>query len=610
MKSKTFILFAAMLLVSAAALNAQVPELIHYQGRLVDGTNLVNGTVMLEMRLYDAPSGGRLLYTDTNPSVTVIDGLYDTHIGSNPTSGSLTDALRFPQVWLEVSVNGTPLLPRERLVAVPYAMKAGSVEAGSIGTEQLANPYQAGRVPFHDLGVVGPSFMEPEPLWEEFELPFNPPFAQIPSLSPSLQLSDPILFGAADIQTLSVGLSNATVRVAFPRVHQNTGMGLTPMGATIVDGRPAKISTVSTQVMYQIAADPAGEQWNAPVPALISTVSLSTAHASIAVINGHPAVAVAMGGTFAPGVFYARANDAAGTTWGAPVQISSNQTRFVNLAEINGRPAVAFETNVISLDPNTTPHSNLVWYAVAGDTTGDTWNAPLIVDIEESTDFAGSVNATPRLVMADSLPAVIYMRGDVFEGPYSLRIRRANNIHGTSTWGDDIEVRTLFLDGDWGVVPFAVAEVAGHPAVVMAAPNDEVQFMRAFNAQGSQWQNFVAAAFIEMPTSGIGKLSLNIVDGRPALAAIGGSGSSAPGGGAPNRLICIHALDELGQSWPVPDPDLTNLANPQIPLRLPGGPGRVVVVEADGEPAVFYSNRFLRSTQLPEGAMHWMAVQP
>jgi hypothetical protein len=35
--------------------------MIHDQGRLVDGTNLVNGSGGLTVRLYDAASGGTLL---------------------------------------------------------------------------------------------------------------------------------------------------------------------------------------------------------------------------------------------------------------------------------------------------------------------------------------------------------------------------------------------------------------------------------------------------------------------------------------------------------------------------------------------------------------------
>jgi hypothetical protein len=99
---------------------AQAPQLINYQGRLLDGTNLANGTVGLTLQLYDAAAAGTLLYADSN-HVTVIDGLYATYLGDGTVSGALDAALTNAQVWLEAVVDGTVLTPRERLVAVPYA---------------------------------------------------------------------------------------------------------------------------------------------------------------------------------------------------------------------------------------------------------------------------------------------------------------------------------------------------------------------------------------------------------------------------------------------------------------------------------------------------------
>lgn len=106
---------------------AQVPGMINYQGRLVDGTNLVNGDVSLELKLYDAATDGALLYVDSN-TVLVVDGLYSTYIGDDTVSGLLDDALTNAMVYLEPVVNGTALSPRERLVSVPYAVRAEVAE--------------------------------------------------------------------------------------------------------------------------------------------------------------------------------------------------------------------------------------------------------------------------------------------------------------------------------------------------------------------------------------------------------------------------------------------------------------------------------------------------
>ena len=47
-----------LIIATAFQLWAQIPEMFRYQGRLVDGTNLVNATVPMSFKLYDALSGG------------------------------------------------------------------------------------------------------------------------------------------------------------------------------------------------------------------------------------------------------------------------------------------------------------------------------------------------------------------------------------------------------------------------------------------------------------------------------------------------------------------------------------------------------------------------
>lgn len=126
---------------------AAVPALINYQGRLIkDGTNLVNGTVGLSLRIFDTPSGGILLYEDSN-TVVVVDGLYATYIGDDTTFGTLTNALATPAAYLETMVDGIALLPRDRLGAVAYALTAQmaqGVVAGGVSSEMIA------------AGAVGP----------------------------------------------------------------------------------------------------------------------------------------------------------------------------------------------------------------------------------------------------------------------------------------------------------------------------------------------------------------------------------------------------------------------------------------------------------------------
>jgi len=116
---------------------AQVPHLINYQGRMVDGSGPVNGSTSLTVRMYATPAGGTPLYEDSN-TVTIIDGLYDTLIGDQTNSGSLEAALQSPELYLEVAVGVSTLLPRERVTAVAYALVADGVKSNGVLAGMIA----------------------------------------------------------------------------------------------------------------------------------------------------------------------------------------------------------------------------------------------------------------------------------------------------------------------------------------------------------------------------------------------------------------------------------------------------------------------------------------
>ena len=120
---KTRCLLAVFLACASSAL-ADAPELINYQGRLIDGTNLVQGTVTIVFGICTNAAGGNALYADTQ-TVTVVDGLYAVTIGaSNTPNGALRSALAHPPCYLQVTVDGVPLAPREPLASVSYALRA------------------------------------------------------------------------------------------------------------------------------------------------------------------------------------------------------------------------------------------------------------------------------------------------------------------------------------------------------------------------------------------------------------------------------------------------------------------------------------------------------
>ena len=123
-------LFSIVLLLSLALsgpVPAEIPNTINYQGSLTqtDGAPL-DGTVSMTFALYKELEGGGVKWSDTL-DVAVSNGIYSVVLGSTP--GNPIDLIFDKPFYLEVSVNGTALEPRQSLTSVPYALNAVNAES-------------------------------------------------------------------------------------------------------------------------------------------------------------------------------------------------------------------------------------------------------------------------------------------------------------------------------------------------------------------------------------------------------------------------------------------------------------------------------------------------
>jgi hypothetical protein len=112
-----------------AGVLAPSQTLISYQGTLTTQSGApVNATLPMDFALYDAASEGNLLWGPETQNVQVTDGLFSVLLGSVLP---MDPANLAGDLYLDVTVNGEVLSPRERLTSVPNAVEAGTLSAGA-----------------------------------------------------------------------------------------------------------------------------------------------------------------------------------------------------------------------------------------------------------------------------------------------------------------------------------------------------------------------------------------------------------------------------------------------------------------------------------------------
>jgi hypothetical protein len=126
MKPARFLSLAFLILIFAFSTlsYARVPQMINYQGKLTTPEGaLIDDTLSIVFTIYDAPTDGGVLWTETQATVIVEKGIFTVLLGSvNPIPDTVfTGDVRY----LGVKVEADPeMTPRKEIVSVGYAYKA------------------------------------------------------------------------------------------------------------------------------------------------------------------------------------------------------------------------------------------------------------------------------------------------------------------------------------------------------------------------------------------------------------------------------------------------------------------------------------------------------
>lgn len=121
----SMVLVAAVLPTIASATTVEWVQ----QGRLLDSTGTpISGEVSLLVCLYDDENATECTWDDDLADVVMDDGFYSVVLGADPSDPLDLDAFVTGEVWIGVTVVGSPELGRQKLASVPFASQADSVD--------------------------------------------------------------------------------------------------------------------------------------------------------------------------------------------------------------------------------------------------------------------------------------------------------------------------------------------------------------------------------------------------------------------------------------------------------------------------------------------------
>ena len=131
MKKYKLVLFLSLFgFFAGGPVRAEAPLKINFQGRLVEGGAPVDAQRSFIFRIYDAASGGANIWTSQTHNVAVANGVFSVVLQTgtlvNLSTGTFTGAR-----YVEISVGGATLSPRQEMLSVPYALVAQALSTGA-----------------------------------------------------------------------------------------------------------------------------------------------------------------------------------------------------------------------------------------------------------------------------------------------------------------------------------------------------------------------------------------------------------------------------------------------------------------------------------------------
>lgn len=151
------VVFMIVVLLAIVVFGANAPQMINYQGRLVNnGGEPLDTAVTMTFTIYDAADVGVSKWTETHSSVIVTGGLFNVILGS---VNELPDSVfAGAERYLGITIgDDAELAPRTRLVSSGYAHRVSSIDGAEAGV--LSGIVEIGPAATKDGRVADPALI-------------------------------------------------------------------------------------------------------------------------------------------------------------------------------------------------------------------------------------------------------------------------------------------------------------------------------------------------------------------------------------------------------------------------------------------------------------------
>ncbi|MGC9315077.1 MAG: hypothetical protein ACP5G4_05525 [bacterium] len=133
-----------VLILCSSLIMADFGQKFTYQGKLTDGTGLpAESAVDMTFALYTASTGGSVVWSKTVLGVDPEHGIFSVELDITTGTPTSVDWDAYPELWLQVNVDGTDLSPRERLTS---AFHAFNIADGIVTATKLADGSSSGQM--------------------------------------------------------------------------------------------------------------------------------------------------------------------------------------------------------------------------------------------------------------------------------------------------------------------------------------------------------------------------------------------------------------------------------------------------------------------------------